>query len=287
MSGYLARLAAHSLGTAISGAVKPEVPGVPSGDMPGEVLGESPAVWPVTEPGAVRPLVPSLFEPPEPGPGVLPYPSFPAASLAPERPAATTRVSPRAPLPPVPVAPLPAPRIAAPAPAPPRTPTPTAVPRVEPPAPRSTVPSARTPAVQPAVRDDTPRPLPRPATPPAPAATRAPAAAARARHQPLRPGRPAAPQPPAGIQVIDVAPPAAEPAAKVTLSEPQPVSRLAPHTSVRRDPAPAPVLPDVHVTIGRVEVRATGDPAPKPRQGTAPAAQTLADYLRTKQERRR
>jgi hypothetical protein len=58
------------------------------------------------------------------------------------------------------------------------------------------------------------------------------------------------------------------------------VSRLAPPVE-----PPQPASPTIHVTIGRIEVRATSGP-PAPRQRPAPAVMSLDDYLKRREGER-
>jgi hypothetical protein len=58
------------------------------------------------------------------------------------------------------------------------------------------------------------------------------------------------------------------------------VSRLAPPAE-----PPQPASPTIHVTIGRIEVRATSGP-PAPRQRPAPAVMSLDDYLKQRERER-
>jgi hypothetical protein len=58
------------------------------------------------------------------------------------------------------------------------------------------------------------------------------------------------------------------------------VSRLAPPVE-----PPQPTPPTIHVTIGRIEVRAT-PPPPSPRQRPAPAVMSLDDYLKRREGER-
>jgi hypothetical protein len=53
-------------------------------------------------------------------------------------------------------------------------------------------------------------------------------------------------------------------------------------------PAAAEPAPVIHVTIGRVEVRAAAPAGPAPARGSsAPAVPTLAEYLRRRDRRDR
>jgi hypothetical protein len=54
----------------------------------------------------------------------------------------------------------------------------------------------------------------------------------------------------------------------------------------RGTPAPQQA-PTVHVTIGRIEVRATPPPVPPPKQRTTPPVMSLDDYLRQRDGGRR
>lgn len=80
--------------------------------------------------------------------------------------------------------------------------------------------------------------------------------------------------------VIQQAPPA-EPRRPVVMPE---VKRTAPESLVRRDAAPPPATPVVHVTIGRVEIKAA---APAPARQAPPGREPklgLEEYLRRREK---
>lgn len=62
------------------------------------------------------------------------------------------------------------------------------------------------------------------------------------------------------------------------------VKRTAPEGLVRGDAAPSPAVPVVHVTIGRVEIKA---PAPAPARQASPGREPklgLEEYLRRREK---
>jgi hypothetical protein len=103
---------------------------------------------------------------------------------------------------------------------------------------------------------------------------------------------------PAGAQAAPIGPAAAEPAnaPMATAARHRPASgKLAPETVVARKPrempTPADALPPpetvVHVTIGRVELRAPTAAAPRKRERAATQVTTLAEYLQKHAARNR
>jgi hypothetical protein len=69
----------------------------------------------------------------------------------------------------------------------------------------------------------------------------------------------------------------------------QPLPAVRPVTPARREPPPlppaAPQAPAIHVSIGRIEVRASAPPGPRARPGSPPPAERLEDYLRARKDR--
>jgi hypothetical protein len=92
--------------------------------------------------------------------------------------------------------------------------------------------------------------------------------------------RPAITPPVAPHNSKQVSEPLHESATRASLQPAITVTRLAPPVE-----SPQPISPTIHVTIGRIEVRATPAP-PAPRQRPAPAVMSLDDYLKRREGER-
>ena len=69
-----------------------------------------------------------------------------------------------------------------------------------------------------------------------------------------------------------------------------PVAAFAPRARPaqrRSSPLPRDAETTIHVSIGRIEVRATQQPGERRREAAAPAVMTLGEYLRSRAERAR
>jgi hypothetical protein len=89
-------------------------------------------------------------------------------------------------------------------------------------------------------------------------------------------------------------PPRSAPQSRLELpSPPRPPSALAPpngpepRRGERDASSPAPTAPTIRVTIGRVDVRALAQPAPRPAAPRRASAIALNEYLKQRRERRR
>lgn len=274
MSDYLERLVARSFDP--SDAIRPRALGLFEAASPGSaptepVPGEEESVGAARPPAAVRPPR-TEASPRDVAVTRVPVPAMPVSP--PVTPSRAAAVNENAAVPPVPATVVsPEPRQDRPhdtASAQPSMTPPPKRERSQPTAPPLPLPLQRT-IVQPVQRDVIIERL---------------AAAERGTEQPRRERQPApvaAAEPSApGSRVSHVPPP--QPAPRSRPIRPQVTARQAPDIRSRRDshsPAEPAAAPSIHVTIGRVEVRAVQPAAARRRPAAAgPAVMSLDEYLK-------